>query len=540
MQVNNKSSYISEIYYAIVVNSDTDLDPRDYGRVQIYIPNVHYNYVDDYQDYIDLDSEDKKYDPLFYVFPWAKTIVSDLKDGDYVFGSYIAGDPTKFIVLGIDTDPEYSEYGGYSTKGYKSYVYSLNDISNITNLALGIIAHNKIGTGINDWKNDTISEDKYYEIILHYGGQYDYKTSQWIKSGTWAIGVLNWSGARAFDVLYNIIKEVSNWENYFVSLNKENSLYLALKQSLSNDSTAGQASKFNDGYNPEVNGKIYMVIKSLLQLPESKSVQRNMAYDDVYNFIKLLYKGGCDNPAILIYMADFMDEYGTYHPEKIRKSYQACKQDGLDTMEQLDWLIDECFDENDKSIDRRNATYQYIRDLVKSGKINKSQLTDERYDYSKNFGIYAMPVKVNPYISAIWGPNGYTNHTNGIGTKYHTGVDFAVPEGTPLYACTDGVISVDSSNPKNNAGLALRIKADDTNAIRYLHMSKFVRTSGRVSKGELIGYSGNTGHSTGAHLHFEVLKGPDCKPANYYGTGGDIDPLPLLGLRDVKKNAYLY
>ena len=53
MQVTNKESFISTIYPAIVVNTDTSLDPDDKGRVQIYIPSVHYKYADVYEKYME-------------------------------------------------------------------------------------------------------------------------------------------------------------------------------------------------------------------------------------------------------------------------------------------------------------------------------------------------------------------------------------------------------------------------------------------------------------------------------------------------------
>lgn len=537
MQVNDRSSYISDIYSAIVVNDNVDLDPKGRGRFQIYIPKVHFNYIDDYKSY--MNDEYKEDNPLFSVFPWAKTLDDTLTNGDYVYGSYIDGDPSKFIILGIDASPDYMESGWYSS------VTNLNDLSRLTDYAMGIILHNEIGVNTDAWKDDDISNSKYATITLHDGGQKDASTGQWIKPGSWSIGLLQWNGARAYTTFYAIVSRLADWRDYFEDLNKNNNLLKALESSLLNKSTSGQSYKFHDNYNPEKNGDVYNVIKNILKTSTSKTVQREIAYNDTYSIVKMLYDNGCDNPAILIFMADFFNQYGSGHPETIRMCAKACTKKELSTMEQLDWLIKnqlkKVFSDYSKYTSRRNGTYNYIEDLLNNGKIRKAQLTDETYNYTTNFGTYSMPFSGNAYISATWGKYGYSR-LNSQNSYYHTGIDFAFPVGRKLYASMGGTISVlseyNKTGPNYGFGMALKIMADDGNMIVYGHMSSFVRKSGRVEKGELIGYSGNTGNSTGAHLHFEVRKSP--YKYSKAGTGDDINPLPLLGLQNVKKDSNLF
>jgi murein DD-endopeptidase MepM/ murein hydrolase activator NlpD len=105
-------------------------------------------------------------------------------------------------------------------------------------------------------------------------------------------------------------------------------------------------------------------------------------------------------------------------------------------------------------------------------------------------------------------------------TFMHHGVDFAVPQGTPIYAPTDGVIA--SAGRYGGYGNYIRIEHGDGLATAYGHLSRFVpnvRKGTRVSRGQLVGYTGNTGRSTGPHLHFEVLTdGKTVDPFAYAGV----------------------
>ncbi|CAN5485481.1 hypothetical protein BH10PSE6_BH10PSE6_14820 [soil metagenome] len=95
----------------------------------------------------------------------------------------------------------------------------------------------------------------------------------------------------------------------------------------------------------------------------------------------------------------------------------------------------------------------------------------------------------------------------------HHGVDFAVPKGTPIYAASDGVVA--GARPNGGYGNWIRIEHGDGIATVYGHLSRFaprIKPGVRVSRGELVGLSGNTGRSTGPHLHFEVIA--DGKPVD--------------------------
>lgn len=97
----------------------------------------------------------------------------------------------------------------------------------------------------------------------------------------------------------------------------------------------------------------------------------------------------------------------------------------------------------------------------------------------------------------------------------HLGVDYAAPIGTPVRAVGDGVIK--SAGWKGGGGKVVQIRHNSTYQTNYMHLNGFakgIRTGSRVKQGQVIGYVGTTGMSTGPHLHFE-----------FYQAGRYIDPL---------------
>ncbi|BAE49706.1 peptidoglycan DD-metalloendopeptidase family protein [Paramagnetospirillum magneticum] len=93
-------------------------------------------------------------------------------------------------------------------------------------------------------------------------------------------------------------------------------------------------------------------------------------------------------------------------------------------------------------------------------------------------------------------------------SKMHKGVDFGVPPGTPIMAAGDG--SVDMAGPNGAYGNYVRIRHGNGFSTAYAHMQRIaqgVHTGRRIMQGQIIGFVGSTGRSTGPHLHYEVLQG---------------------------------
>lgn len=99
--------------------------------------------------------------------------------------------------------------------------------------------------------------------------------------------------------------------------------------------------------------------------------------------------------------------------------------------------------------------------------------------------------------------------------KRHKGIDLAAPKGTPVYATADGAIT--RADRSRSYGLVIYIDHGAELETRYAHLSKLLVADGQdVRKGDLIGYVGSTGRSTGPHLHYEVrVDGVAVNPIPY-------------------------
>ena len=92
-------------------------------------------------------------------------------------------------------------------------------------------------------------------------------------------------------------------------------------------------------------------------------------------------------------------------------------------------------------------------------------------------------------------------------TRLHAGTDFAAPKGTPIMASGDGIVT--RAKWCGGGGNCVKIKHNSTYQTVYAHMSKFgrgIKKGVRVKQGQIIGYVGSTGLSTGPHLHYEVIE----------------------------------
>ena len=116
----------------------------------------------------------------------------------------------------------------------------------------------------------------------------------------------------------------------------------------------------------------------------------------------------------------------------------------------------------------------------------------------------------------------------------HTGVDYAAPKGTPVMTIGDGVVT--SMKYEGAGGNTIRIRHNSVYTTAYLHLSRYakgLKVGQRVRQGEVIGYVGSTGRSTGPHLDFRVWK-----------NGSAINPLkmdspPAEPIKDVSRPAFM-
>lgn len=125
---------------------------------------------------------------------------------------------------------------------------------------------------------------------------------------------------------------------------------------------------------------------------------------------------------------------------------------------------------------------------------------------------FIRPVKTGSITATMYYSSG----------KYHGAVDFGVSVGTPVYAAADGIVVTSTWGGSDSYGYYIKIKHYNGLYTLYAHGSSLVVSVGQeVKQGQLIMYSGNTGNSTGPHLHFEVRVSPG-------GYSNRVDPLNYL------------
>lgn len=139
-----------------------------------------------------------------------------------------------------------------------------------------------------------------------------------------------------------------------------------------------------------------------------------------------------------------------------------------------------------------------------------------------------QPVK-NEDLTRVASGYGYRTDPFTKARKFHYGMDFTAPRGTPIYAAGDGII-LRADNNATGYGNHIRIDHGYGYVSLYAHMYKFnVKKNQKVQRGDIIGFVGSTGRSEAPHLHYEIFKdGERINPINfYYGslTAEEFDKL---------------
>jgi murein DD-endopeptidase MepM/ murein hydrolase activator NlpD len=116
------------------------------------------------------------------------------------------------------------------------------------------------------------------------------------------------------------------------------------------------------------------------------------------------------------------------------------------------------------------------------------------------------------------------------GRRAHKGIDLASPTGTPVYAPADGMVG--KAEWFSSYGLYIQVEHGGDLQTRYGHLSRLNVAAGQfVKKGDLIGYVGSTGRSTGSHLHYEVrVAGQAVNPLPYMQEGAPASGAPVTQL----------
>lgn len=484
MEIANKRAYYNAIYEAIIVNDNIDSDPDGKGRVQIYIPYIHTDCITTYTEY--MLSSDKENQTGWGRFPWAYVLVDNLKNGNAVYCSYVNNSNDQYVVIGLDVNNPAN-----TTSSGSGLEIGSAEINGVLDLAMPIIIHNEVGIATSAWPDD-IPTSNYTRI-----NPYD--------NGGWSIGLIQWHQCRAFDCLYQIAKADTNWENK-VDMGQE--LFQDLKKAVANSSTTGYRTKYQSTYHPTAGAQPYIGIQALLGSDIGKATQRKYASEDTASSIETLTQepNNIDNPAIIIFLADIMNQYGPGLPQTIKKA-ASINKNGNDIMQQLSEFRDWCkgnLGSYNTYINRRNTTYSYIQNLYNAGKLTSLGSGEN----------LANEAGANQGGQLLWPSPGCQVITSKYGKRilngsegFHTGVDLARnggAAGQKIIAAHSGTVSTQTTSD----GYGILTKITNGNMTTY-YAHQQSRENGikdgiTVKAGQVIGYVGNTGHSYGAHLHFEV------------------------------------
>ena len=236
----------------------------------------------------------------------------------------------------------------------------------------------------------------------------------------------------------------------------------------------------------------------------------------------------------LISRIDFINEIARYN-KKVISDLQEIRQELADdkaaleqqseeltaSKQELEGQISESMKllaEYIKTEEGKQAEYDAIKaeeealdDLIAAAEAKARELGMD--DIVGTVGGYVWPCNGIRWITSKFGGR---NSPGGIGSTNHKGVDIGTPMGTPVLAAKAGKVTWASSN--GGYGQCVIISHGKGNSTLYGHLSGYnVKVGDMVSQGQVIAYSGNTGNSTGPHLHFGIME-----------NDGWVDPLTYL------------
>ncbi len=175
--------------------------------------------------------------------------------------------------------------------------------------------------------------------------------------------------------------------------------------------------------------------------------------------------------------------------------------------------------------------------------VYRYEMADGRVDYFQPDGVSIRKTLMKTPIDGARLSSGFGMRRHPVlgYNKMHKGVDFAAPTGTPIYAAGDGV--VEYASRFSSYGNYVRIRHNGQLKTAYAHMHKFgkgISKGVRVKQGQIIGYVGTTGRSTGPHLHYEVISnGQQTNPNSLkLPTGEILEGQELAKFKSLTKDFY--
>ena len=172
-------------------------------------------------------------------------------------------------------------------------------------------------------------------------------------------------------------------------------------------------------------------------------------------------------------------------------------------------IYEEFINENNKTVDTGEIIFASLNLQNTDLQLYKYEYEKNKIDYFDENGKSIRKTLMKTPINGARLSSSYGKRKHPIlgYTKMHTGTDFAAPTGTPIMASGDGKVT--KAGWCGGGGNCVKIKHNSTYQTVYAHMSKFgrgIKRGVKVKQGQIIGYVGSTGLSTGPHLHYEVIE----------------------------------
>ena len=246
--------------------------------------------------------------------------------------------------------------------------------------------------------------------------------------------------------------------------------------------------------------KIYLTRKKESDQFDQKMVVTKLNKSVVYGesiILESLYKSASNEKIPANIIIEFARIYG----------FQVDFQRDIRKKDSFQIMYEVFLDDKKNIIETGNIIYA---NLILSGEDNSLYYFDSKKSeghYDKNGKSIQKALMKTPINGARLSSSfGMRKHPIDGFNKMHRGTDFAAPMGTPIMASGDGIIK--KAGWCGGGGNCVVIKHNSTYQTVYAHMSKFaksIRKGVRVKQGQVIGYVGSTGKSTGPHLHYEVI-----------------------------------
>lgn len=253
------------------------------------------------------------------------------------------------------------------------------------------------------------------------------------------------------------------------------------------------------------------VLEEMFKNQEKKSEfeeKLKREYDvDIYEYVYDLDEVTYDHTALLAYLSAV---YGTFTLNDVKADLDDIFEKMFTVTSDIKIEKRQIYNDQTKQYEWLDKYICYVHLRTKTvEEIVNEKMTDEQKKAYTGYKESDLGQQVmNPVIKTDWrnlitSPFGWRYHPIDHVRKMHNGVDIGIPEGTQIYSAVNGVVKEAGYN--DSEGNHVAVQDDNGYTVIFMHMSSYSVTAGqKVKAGEFVGLSGNTGKSTGAHLHISV------------------------------------